>query len=165
MMLTPRESEKLLVYVAAGLARRRQARGLKLNVPESVALITEALLEGARATTCTPGVWNIHRMLQAAEGLPVNWGLLGKGNSSEPEPLIPFEGARFRQRTSITVAATATLMYWEILSPGRTAVGEGFAYDCLEHTLRPVARRFTASPIDWSRASVRRWKLRSRRWG
>ena len=48
MMLTPRESEKLLVYVAADLARKRRARGLKLNVPESVALITEAILESAR---------------------------------------------------------------------------------------------------------------------
>ncbi len=48
MMLTPRESEKLLVYVAADLARKRQVRGLKLNIPESVALITEAILEGAR---------------------------------------------------------------------------------------------------------------------
>jgi len=48
MMLTPREQEKLLIYVAADLARKRRARGLKLNVPESVALITEALLEGAR---------------------------------------------------------------------------------------------------------------------
>ncbi len=47
-MLTPREAEKLLVYVAADLARKRQARGLKLNIPESVALITEAILEGAR---------------------------------------------------------------------------------------------------------------------
>ena len=48
MMLTPRESEKLMVYVAADLARKRQARGLKLNVPEAVALITEAILESAR---------------------------------------------------------------------------------------------------------------------
>ncbi len=48
MMLTPRESEKLLVYVAADLARKRKARGLKLNVPEATALITEAILEGAR---------------------------------------------------------------------------------------------------------------------
>ncbi len=48
MMLTPRESEKLLVYVAADLARKRRKRGLKLNVPESVALITEAMLEAAR---------------------------------------------------------------------------------------------------------------------
>jgi urease subunit gamma len=48
MQLTPRESEKLLVYVAADLARRRRGRGLKLNLPESVALITEAMLEAAR---------------------------------------------------------------------------------------------------------------------
>jgi urease gamma subunit len=48
MMLTPREQEKLLIYVAADVARRRRARGLKLNVPEAIALITEALLEGAR---------------------------------------------------------------------------------------------------------------------
>ncbi|MSQ14617.1 MAG: urease subunit gamma [Dehalococcoidia bacterium] len=48
MMLTPREQEKLMIYVAAELARKRKARGLKLNIPESVALITEAMLEGAR---------------------------------------------------------------------------------------------------------------------
>ncbi len=48
MMLTPREQEKLLIYVAADLARRRRARGLKLNITEATALITEALLEGAR---------------------------------------------------------------------------------------------------------------------
>jgi urease subunit gamma len=48
VQLTPRESEKLLVYIAADVARRRQARGLKLNLPESVALITEAMLEAAR---------------------------------------------------------------------------------------------------------------------
>jgi urease subunit gamma len=48
VQLTPRESEKLLIFVAADLARRRRARGLRLNLPESVALITEAMLEGAR---------------------------------------------------------------------------------------------------------------------
>jgi urease subunit gamma len=48
VQLTPREQEKLLVYMAADLARKRQARGLKLNLPESVALITEAMLEAAR---------------------------------------------------------------------------------------------------------------------
>jgi urease subunit alpha len=42
---------------------------------------------GTAATTCTPGAWNLHRMLQAAEGLPVNLGFLGKGNASRPEPL------------------------------------------------------------------------------
>jgi urease subunit gamma len=48
MRLTPREQEKLLVFVAAEVARRRQARGLKLNYPEAVAVITAELLEGAR---------------------------------------------------------------------------------------------------------------------
>jgi urease subunit alpha len=42
---------------------------------------------GTNATTCTPGPWNIHRMLEAAEGLPINLGLLGKGNCSGLEPL------------------------------------------------------------------------------
>ncbi|MEO8436910.1 MAG: urease subunit gamma [Chloroflexota bacterium] len=48
MQLTPRESEKLLVFVAADVARRRRARGLRLNLPEAVALISEAMIEGAR---------------------------------------------------------------------------------------------------------------------
>jgi urease subunit gamma len=46
--LTPREKDKLLVAVAAMVARRRLERGVKLNHPEAVALITEAVLEGAR---------------------------------------------------------------------------------------------------------------------
>ncbi len=48
MHLTPREREKLLIVTAADLARRRQARGLKLNYPEAVALITYEIIEGAR---------------------------------------------------------------------------------------------------------------------
>jgi urease subunit gamma len=46
--LTPHEQERLLVHVAAGLARERRGRGLRLNHPEAVALITSFLLEGAR---------------------------------------------------------------------------------------------------------------------
>ncbi len=42
---------------------------------------------GTNATTCTPGPWNIHKMLSAAESLPMNLGFLGKGNASVPEPL------------------------------------------------------------------------------
>jgi urease subunit alpha len=42
---------------------------------------------GTNATTCTPGAWNMQRMLQAAEGFPINLGFLGKGNSSLPGPL------------------------------------------------------------------------------
>ncbi|MFS0691150.1 urease subunit gamma [Sporosarcina sp. 179-K 8C2 HS] len=48
MNLTPREMDKLKIVVAADLARRRKDRGLKLNHPEAVALITYELLEGAR---------------------------------------------------------------------------------------------------------------------
>jgi urease gamma subunit len=48
MHLTPREMDKLLVFTAAEVARRRRARGLKLNHPEAVALITAELLEGIR---------------------------------------------------------------------------------------------------------------------
>jgi urease subunit alpha len=43
--------------------------------------------DGTNATTCTPGPWYIARMLEAAEALPINWGLLGKGNASTPEAL------------------------------------------------------------------------------
>jgi urease subunit gamma len=48
MHLTPREIEKLMIVTAADLARRRQARGLKLNYPEAVAIITYEIIEGAR---------------------------------------------------------------------------------------------------------------------
>jgi urease subunit gamma len=48
MHLSPREQEKLLIVVAADLARRRQQRGLKLNYPETIAILTFEILEGAR---------------------------------------------------------------------------------------------------------------------
>jgi len=48
MHLTPREQEKLLIFTAAELARRRKARGLKLNHPEALAIITAETLEGIR---------------------------------------------------------------------------------------------------------------------
>ncbi len=48
MNLTPREKDKLLISMAADVARRRLARGVKLNIPESIALITDYVVEGAR---------------------------------------------------------------------------------------------------------------------
>ena len=48
MDLTPRDKDKLLIFTAALVAERRRARGLKLNHPEAVALITAAIMEGAR---------------------------------------------------------------------------------------------------------------------
>ena len=48
MRITPREQEKLLIVVAADVARRRRERGVKLNHPEAIALITDFVVEGAR---------------------------------------------------------------------------------------------------------------------
>ena len=74
MWLTPREMDKLLIYVAADLARKRRSRGLKLNVPEAVALITEALLEGARDGKSVSEVMALGRQVitreDVMEGVP-----------------------------------------------------------------------------------------------
>jgi urease subunit gamma len=56
MHLTPREQEKLLIFTAAEVARRRRARGLKLNYPEAVAFITAEILEGARDGKSVPAL-------------------------------------------------------------------------------------------------------------
>ncbi|WP_439153889.1 urease subunit gamma [Yoonia sp.] len=48
MQLTPREKDKLLIAMAAEVARKRMARGVRLNYPEAIALITDAVVEGAR---------------------------------------------------------------------------------------------------------------------
>lgn len=54
MRLTPREQEAMLIFVAADVARRRRARGLRLNYPEAVALISEAMIEAARDGRSVP---------------------------------------------------------------------------------------------------------------
>lgn len=74
MHLTPREQEKLMVFVAADVARRRMARGLKLNYPEAIALITGEMLEAARdgrtvAEIMTFGA-TILRRADVMEGVP-----------------------------------------------------------------------------------------------
>lgn len=48
MYLTPKEMERLTIFTAAEIARRRKAKGIKLNVPEAIAYITDAMIEGAR---------------------------------------------------------------------------------------------------------------------
>lgn len=74
MMLTPREQEKLLIYVAADLARKRRGRGLKLNVPESIALVSEAMMEGARDGKTVAEVMSLGREVltreDVMEGVP-----------------------------------------------------------------------------------------------
>ncbi|MBO0836739.1 MAG: urease subunit gamma [Actinobacteria bacterium] len=67
MQLTPREREKLMVYVAADLARRRRGRGLRLNLPEAIALITEAMLEAARDGRSASEVMELGRHVLSRE--------------------------------------------------------------------------------------------------
>jgi urease, gamma subunit len=74
MQLTEREKEKLLVTVAADLARRRMQRGVKLNYPESIALLTSEIMEGARdgmtvAQLMTYGT-TILKRAQVMDGVP-----------------------------------------------------------------------------------------------
>jgi urease subunit gamma len=74
MKLTPRERDKLMVAMAAEVARRRRARGVKLNHPEAIALITDAVVEGARdgrsvAEMMTAGA-QILRREDCMEGVP-----------------------------------------------------------------------------------------------
>jgi urease subunit gamma len=54
MHLTPREQEKVLIFVAAEVARRRRARGLRLNYPEAVAIIAAEIMEGSRDGKSVP---------------------------------------------------------------------------------------------------------------
>jgi urease subunit gamma len=74
MNLTPREKDKLMVAVAAQVARARLARGVKLNYPESVALITDFVLEGARdgrsVAELMSGSGKILTREQVMEGIP-----------------------------------------------------------------------------------------------
>ncbi len=71
MHLTPREQDKLLVYLAAQLARARQARGLKLNYPEAVAILSAEIVEGARDGRSVPELMAYGKqILAAADVLP-----------------------------------------------------------------------------------------------
>jgi urease subunit gamma len=74
MHLTPQERDKLLIYVAASLARERRARGLKLNHPEAVALITSHLLELARDGRSVAEIMSLGRTVltrqDVMEGVP-----------------------------------------------------------------------------------------------
>src|SRR5215217_2480471 len=67
MMLSPREIEKLYVYVVADLARKRRDRGLKLNYSEAIALITEAILEGARDGKSVADLMELGRTIVSRE--------------------------------------------------------------------------------------------------
>ena len=74
MELTPREKDKLLVFTAALLAERRKAKGLKLNYPEAVALISAEIMEGAREGRSVAELMDYGRTLlgrdDVMEGVP-----------------------------------------------------------------------------------------------
>ncbi len=74
MDLTPREKDKLLIFTAALLAERRRARGLKLNHPEAIALISAAIMEGARDGKSVAALMSEGKMVLARgdvmEGVP-----------------------------------------------------------------------------------------------
>ena len=74
MELTPREKDKLLIFTAALLAERRRARGLKLNYPEAMALISAAVMEGARDGKTVAELMHFGTTLltrdQVMEGIP-----------------------------------------------------------------------------------------------
>jgi urease subunit alpha len=69
-------------FICAQLAEEAIAAGLTTLLGGGTGPAT-----GTSATTCTPGAWHLHRMLEAAEAFPLNLGFLGKGNASAPEPL------------------------------------------------------------------------------
>ncbi|HEY7789750.1 MAG TPA: urease subunit gamma [Vicinamibacterales bacterium] len=69
MHLSPREQEKLLIFVAADVARRRRARGLRLNYPEAVALITAELLEQIRDGRTVAEVMRFGRQILSTDAV------------------------------------------------------------------------------------------------
>ena len=82
MVLTPGGIDPHIHFVCPQLAWDALASGITTLIGGGTGPAT-----GTKATTCTPGAWNIHRMLEAAEDLPVNVGFLGKGNASHQAPL------------------------------------------------------------------------------
>lgn len=69
MHLTPREQEKLLIFVAAELARKRHARGLKLNYPEAVAILSAEMMEAARDGRSVSEIMTFGRAILKREDL------------------------------------------------------------------------------------------------
>jgi urease accessory protein len=88
----------------------------------------------AAAQITTTGSTRVYRAREdAADALQVSEIHLGEGAYLEylPESVIPFRGARFEQRTDVHLEPGATLLWWEMIAPGRVAGGEAFAYASL----------------------------------
>ncbi len=98
---------------------------------------------GAAAQVTTTGATRLYRhRTGAADSQQCTNITIGEGGMLEylPDPVIPYAGARHRQRTEIRLAAGAVLFWWEVLAPGRQASGEQFAFDSLRIETRIVSR-------------------------
>lgn len=87
MELTPREKDKLLIFTAALLAERRRDKGLKLNYPESVALISAAIMEGAREGRTVAELMDFGRTILSAD--EVMEGVAAMTNDVQVEATFP----------------------------------------------------------------------------
>ena len=143
MLLTPTEMERLTIFSAAELARRRRAKGLKLNYPEAVAIITDEILEGAREgqerrrpdvvrlddpvdDEVMPGVaammhdhaggMRVSRRHQACDGARADPAAAGAAaDTLEPGAVLAADG-----RSSVNAGRRAHHLRWSIPATGRS---------------------------------------------
>jgi urease accessory protein len=127
LYLDPALPDMAFVYLVNSTAGILQGDRLRVDVE---------VAEGAKAHLTTPSATKIFAMPNGAAHQETQM-TVGNGAYLEylPDQIIPFSGARFSQSTSITVAPDATLIYGEIISPGRVDRGETLAYDCLKSRL------------------------------
>ncbi|MFF8802038.1 MULTISPECIES: urease subunit gamma [unclassified Methylobacterium] len=153
MLLTPTEMERLTIFTAAELARKRRARGLKLNYPEAVAIITDEILEGARdgrsvadligwgSTILTtgdvmPGVASMMPILQVECVFPDGTKLvtvhepIRAAEGAEPDTLEP--GAILPAEGEIELAAGRPRVSLEVVNTGDRPVQIGSHYHFFE---------------------------------
>jgi urease subunit gamma/beta len=120
MLLTPTELERLTIFTAAELARKRRAKGLKLNHPEAVALITDELLEGAREGRSVAALMSFgSSVLSTADVLP---GVAAMVPILQVEGVFPDGTKLITIHEPIRPAASAAA---STLEPGRILAGEG----------------------------------------
>ncbi|GAA0269401.1 Urease subunit alpha [Methylorubrum aminovorans] len=153
MLLTPTEMERLTIFTAAELARKRRARGLKLNYPEAVAIVTDEILEGARdgrsvadligwgSTILTtgdvmPGVASMMPILQVECVFPDGTKLvtvhepIRAAEGAEPDTLEP--GAILPAEGEIELAAGRPRVTIEVVNTGDRPVQIGSHYHFFE---------------------------------
>ena len=153
MLLTPTEMERLTIFTAAELARKRRARGLKLNYPEAVAIITDEILEGARdgrsvadligwgSTILTtgdvmPGVASMMPILQVECVFPDGTKLvtvhepIRAAEGAEPDTLEP--GAILPAEGAIELAAGRPRVSLDVVNTGDRPVQIGSHYHFFE---------------------------------